>query len=87
MACYLPRWGDVGDGPDEYLCSQHRDIEGYCWGCGRFCGGIESFEFGKYSGFCDNCASELEADDRQWEKDGYDYGYGNFDKYDEYADV
>ncbi len=41
----------------EYVCSTHHHATGYCYGCGQFFGGIESFEFG--NGLCDDCNQDL----------------------------
>jgi len=70
--CYLAAYSEQ---PDEYLCREHITIGGFCAGCGIFCAGIESFDFGNFPGWCDNCALELRD---QWEEekdDGDDYGY------------
>jgi hypothetical protein len=58
--------GDEG----EYFCGEHAFEAGYCACCGRFWGGIESFEFG--NGLCDNC------------RDSGDYG--DFDEDEDYMD-
>jgi hypothetical protein len=75
VECWLPSLGVVEDGqddePDEYLCVKHASESGYCWSCGNFWGGIESFEFHPRN-LCENCASE-EEDDEWDDEDGYDY--------------
>lgn len=57
--CYLP---DDPDTPAEYRCWKHLEDSGFCFGCGQFWAGIESFDF-RRSQLCDNCASEVEDDD------------------------
>jgi hypothetical protein len=87
MACYLPMWGYGSEHPSGYFCWEHREIEGFCVCCGTFSAGFESFGFGPYRGYCDDCARVAEAEDRMWE-DGYDDdGYSNYDEYDEYASL
>ena len=61
--CELP-WviGPPDKEPEyEYFCSMHAQEHGYCWMCGYFWRGAESFEFSK-SGLCENCKSELDAE-------------------------
>lgn len=53
-----------------YYCASHCQKNGFCYGCGEFWAGSESFDFGP--GYCSNCAGEFEDD---WDDDdGY---YGN----------
>jgi hypothetical protein len=44
----------VGHGlePEHYYCPKHAHERGWCWRCGGFFGGVESFEF---DGMCDDC--------------------------------
>lgn len=58
--CYLP--DNVDGNPDEWVCAAHAQVAGYCYACGTFWGGIESFDF-RRSGLCDNCESDLHAED------------------------
>jgi len=44
-------------------CSEHAAENGFCYSCGIFCAGIESFDFGRYHGLCDNYADEVRAND------------------------
>lgn len=67
---YRPRDGK----PDEYLCRNHVEDSGFCWGCGLFWGGVESFDFSR-TGLCENC--EIEFDD-DWDEDDYDYEYDDY---------
>ena len=77
MPCWLP---DDLDQPSEYLCLEHARQAGYCAGCGRFSAGIESFDFGRYPGYCDNCQGELEIED---ERELRDLRGGDWDYFDE----
>jgi hypothetical protein len=47
-------------------CYQHAKEHGFCFGCGEFWGGVESFEFGELWGnfpnLCDNCSDEYRAE-------------------------
>ena len=69
VGCYLPDT-DRTNRPDNFYCSEHAEQNGFCKSCGDFWGGVESFEFGEYHGYCDNCAYELERDDEL--ANGYD---------------
>ncbi len=82
MACWLPDYSGEGAAakPDAYYCREHIEHTGFCKGCGSFNGGIESFEFGRHAGFCDICALQIEADERDWNgPDDYDDGYDPYD--------
>jgi hypothetical protein len=49
-----------------WYCAKHSQRHGFCWSCGEFYGGTESFDFGP--GYCSNCASEFE-DEEVYEED------------------
>lgn len=51
--------------PVAFLCKNHAQQFGYCWGCGDFWGGIDSFEFGPGSrvGLCIDCYHDSGCDD------------------------
>lgn len=51
--------------PDYYYCGVHAHPNGFCWGCGMFWGGVESFDFGAgaRTGLCENCLSSGDFDD------------------------
>ncbi len=56
IPCYLP--GNMPpDDPDNLLCVDHCTDEGYCWGCGYFCAGLESFDFNP-RGLCSECRDD-----------------------------
>lgn len=42
-----------------WYCPDHCRINGFCYGCGQFWGGCESFDFSP-SGLCPNCKDELD---------------------------
>ncbi len=60
-----------------YYCSQHATENGYCYGCGEFWAGVETFDFSP-SGLCSNCLSA--------EDDG-DFDYESEDEEDEWDEV
>lgn len=68
--------GALLDGEDEKMryCSNHATENGFCYSCGIYCAGIESFDFGSYPGLCDNCADEVRLND-------------NWDDYEEAMDI
>lgn len=45
---------------ESYYCVDHCQENGFCFSCGQFWSGIESFDFG--SGLCENCQDELESE-------------------------
>lgn len=61
---YAPSFAKDGTPVDEvaWLCLAHAEAAGFCQGCHTFWGGVESFEFGRHPGYCDNCASEIDAE-------------------------
>lgn len=70
--CYLP---DDLDTPAEYRCWKHLEHSGFCFGCGQFWAGIESFDF-RRSQLCDNCASQVDDWD---DEDDWDEAYMEWD--------
>lgn len=67
-------WTDV----HEYYCAEHAKENGYCFGCGNFWAGNESFDFSS-SIYCENCREE-----EYWEDEEEEY-YGMIDDY--YSDL
>jgi len=47
------------DQPSEFYCCTHAAENGFCWLCGTFCGGLESFEF-FHPGLCDQCYDQIQ---------------------------
>jgi len=84
VPCYLPSYQGPVDynHADTWLCPQHCQEEGFCWGCGQFWAGIESFDFSS-SGLCENCKDESDADmgccDECDEDDGYPFGWESYE--------
>lgn len=71
------------DGETFYYCPDHAGQYGFCYLCGDFWGGIESFEF-IHPDICDNCWDQIREDDYEYYRDDYDdYGYYDFNTYDE----
>lgn len=67
--CFLPGRQE----PEGYYCTNHAQQEGFCWGCGQFWGGVESFEFSD-TGLCEECEQEQEAEDQpfyDWDDDDW----------------
>ena len=54
--------------PDAYYCFEHAHYVGFCWMCGGFNGGIESFDFNRF-GLCESCEMEADRDERKWDGD------------------
>lgn len=53
-----PYWfpdNEYPNDPDGKYCTEHAHAAGWCWGCGGFWGGIESFDFQSQHGLCENC--------------------------------
>ncbi len=74
--CFLP--GDYtpeGEEFDGAYCSEHAEQNGFCRMCGQFWAGVESFHFGTYHGYCDNCRYEVEREEDleydEWEDSDY----------------
>ena len=61
-----------------YYCVEHCQEEGFCWYCGQFWGGVESFDF-EPTGCCPNCKDEFKADLGEYDKDPEDYYPGPWD--------
>lgn len=53
--CRYEAWSEK---PDHHYCGTHSKEKGFCYGCGLFWSGFESFDFGP--GYCSNCAPEFE---------------------------
>ena len=67
---------------DGFYCTEHASKAGFCWACGLFWAGIESFDFDPHK-LCDNCrdnpdiAGEFEGQDAygwDWEDDYAEIG-------------
>lgn len=75
FACFLSPPNE-GDEPEADYCVEHAINNGFCGGCGLFCAGLDSFDFGRdggrYRGFCPTCQDEMETDDQVDEIDEND---------------
>jgi len=62
--CIARSYNEEVDDTVEFFCREHAHENGYCWCCGEFYGGIESFDFAP-RGLCENCEHILrdEVDD------------------------
>lgn len=78
--CVIP-WSDDDDLPYERYCPEHAVEYGYCCGCGLFCAGIDSFDFGRYRGLCDNCADEVRANEAWDDYEEMEFGLWEIDPY------
>lgn len=75
LQCHVNPFDLDEDKNIDWLCYEHASDHGFCSSCGIFCAGIESFDFGRYAGYCDNCASYFQSvDDEMWTmaEDDYD---------------
>ena len=61
-ACFMDTEREEANDVSGYYCSEHAKDYGFCYICGQFWGGIESFEF-LHPGVCDNCHAELDEHD------------------------
>lgn len=66
ISCFLP---DDPDRVDGHYCPEHAIKNGFCGACGTFSAGIESFDFGRYAGYCPTCQDEFEAQDEAGDED------------------
>ena len=62
------------DNTVEYFCAAHCFEAGYCYLCGNFCAGIESFDFDSPRGLCDNCRDQVNDDGDRYDPDS-DFGF------------
>ena len=64
VECLLEFYNDEKDIQEEYkyyYCPKHCQKNGFCWCCGLFWGGVESFEF-EPTGCCPNCVDQFKED-------------------------
>jgi hypothetical protein len=68
LSWHLWRRGRV-ELPPEWYCPEHAKQNGYCWGCGQFWSGCETFDFDPGI-LCPNCRENPEYDvdfhDDEW---------------------
>lgn len=72
--CRLPNFNEE-EGMDDmivWVCTEHMQAEGFCWGCHEFWAGCEDFDFDPH-GLCSNCRDDPDlTGDREDEGDEYD---------------
>lgn len=78
LECRCPDESQLDGYVHEWLCPYCNDGGSYCKSCGEFCAGISSFEFGPYAGYCDNCADEIQAMERDDEENFNEWGESDF---------
>ncbi len=57
-----------------YYCADHAADHGFCFSCGLFCAGIESFDF-IHPGLCDNCFDEIRANEAVYDEEMEHFHY------------
>lgn len=71
-SCFYP--DNETSEPNHWYCAAHAFKHGFCWGCGLFWGGCESFDFAPLheglEGLCENC--RFAARD-EFEREGEEY--------------
>jgi len=60
VECHLGYGPSAQEDVFYWYCVDHARKHGFCYCCGEFWGGVNSFEFSR-TGLCENCESELEA--------------------------
>jgi hypothetical protein len=65
----------VEEDAGEHLCFDCAGENGFCFGCGQFCAGMESFDFSPIPGYCANCVDQIKStvadDDPDPDDDAY----------------
>lgn len=51
----------IGAGQGEHLCFDCAGADGFCFGCGNLCAGMESFDFSPIPGYCSNCVDQIKS--------------------------
>lgn len=59
-------------------CTEHCHENGFCYCCGSFWGGIESFDFMNPSKLCEHCLDQIESDLGDCDE-GYDEYCNDYD--------
>ncbi|MDZ7970502.1 MAG: hypothetical protein RM368_37190 [Nostoc sp. DedSLP03] len=77
-ACFYP--DNETEQPNEYYCTVHAAKHGFCYMCGQFWGGVESFEFatifGGSEGVCEICDYLASAELGEFDDDDDDCYWG-----------
>lgn len=58
-----PTPNDDGSPDTVWLCDEHAEGYGFCYLCGGFWAGVESFDFSRIKGVCENCIVEFDDPD------------------------
>src|SRR6266404_1523020 len=63
-----------------WSCGGHAEHFGFCFMCGNFWAGCESFDFSRVKGVCENCIAEFDddSDEDDWEAEGLDDFYPTY---------
>lgn len=65
------------DGSTTKLCPSCIENSGFCYRCGYYCAGMESFDFSGMPGYCSECReeiiSEMNDDDEDFKDGSLDY--------------
>lgn len=56
-----------------WICNEHVADEGFCINCGGFWAGVESYDFSRIKGVCENCIHEFDDDSENEFDDGDDW--------------
>lgn len=70
------------DGETVWYCEEHARRAGFCVGCGGFWGGVESFEFSRYPGYCEECSWEFDRMAAWSDEPDDDWGYDPWEHWD-----
>ncbi len=79
VECFMPDYEAADEAkqkPDEYYCVHHAHDAGYCWCCGQFWAGVESFDLP--DDLCENCRDEFDEEFMHYDDeaiDDYDVGF------------
>lgn len=70
MTCYFV------DGETTKLCPSCMQGSGFCYRCGNYSSGMQSFDFSDMPGYCSECREEIkiefeDPDDYEWGDDEY----------------
>lgn len=75
------------DGKDvsEWLCIEHAIEAGFCYICGHFSAGMESYDFSQLEGVCGECVDMLRSETGEDDDydDGFDFDYDCASSYEE----
>jgi hypothetical protein len=68
-----------GKDVSECLCIEHAIEAGFCYLCGHFSAGLESYDFSPVNGVCGDCVELLRDEAGEYDDDdGFDFDYDDF---------